>query len=261
MRNRGNGMSDLNGKVALVTGGARGLGEFMAEALVRAGVSVYISSRKADVCEATAAQLSAQGRCVSLPFDLSNMAGVEALVGEVGARERRLDILINNAGATWGAPLDDFPESGWDRVMDLNVKSIFFLIQKLLPLLREAASPSDPARIINVGSIAGLNPGGGDNYSYKASKAAIHHLTRMLAGRLGPENITVNAIAPGPFATKMIEHLIRDPDARKRLEAGVPLRRIGGADDIGGVALFLCQRASGYISGAVIPLDGGYACA
>jgi NAD(P)-dependent dehydrogenase (short-subunit alcohol dehydrogenase family) len=252
-------MTDLKGKVALVTGGSRGLGEFMAQALVKAGAKVYVSSRKADVCDATAAELSQHGVCVSLPQDLSTMAGVSALSAEVAGRETKLDILINNAGATWGAALDDFPESGWDRVMDLNVKSVFFLTQKLLPQLRAAASPEDPARIVNVGSIAGTNPGGGDNYSYKASKAAVHHITRMLAARLGPEHITVNAIAPGPFETKMMEFALRQPEARRRIEQGIPLGRVGGAADIAGVALFLSGPASAYISGAVIPLDGGSA--
>jgi NAD(P)-dependent dehydrogenase (short-subunit alcohol dehydrogenase family) len=250
-------MGELSGKVALVTGGSRGLGEFIAEALVKAGAKVYVSSRKAEVCDATAAELSKHGTCESLPFDLGGMAGVEGLAAAVAARESRLDILVNNAGATWGAPLDEFPESGWDRVMDLNVKSVFFLSQKLLPLMRAAATAQDPGRIINVGSIAGTSPGGGDNYSYKASKAAVHHLTRMLASRLGADHIVVNAIAPGPFETKMMEFALKDPAYRKRIEEGIPLGRVGLADDISGVALFLCQRASAYISGAVIPLDGG----
>jgi NAD(P)-dependent dehydrogenase (short-subunit alcohol dehydrogenase family) len=252
-------MGELSGKVALVTGGSRGLGEFMAEALVRAGARVYVSSRKAEACEAVASDLSRYGECLSLPFDLASLEAVQDLAQAISAREPALHVLVNNAGATWGAPLDDFPESGWDKVMDLNVKSVFFLTQKLLPLLRKAASPADPARIINVGSIAGTNPGGGDNYSYKASKAAVHHLTRMLAGRLGPENITVNAIAPGPFETKMMEFALKDPESKRRIEHGIPLGRIGLAEDISGLALFLCQRGSAYISGAVIPLDGGAA--
>jgi len=254
-------MSDLKGKVALVTGGSRGLGEFMAEAYVKAGAKVYISSRKAEVCDAIATELSRHGECVSLPFDLGGMAGVQALAVAVAARESKLDILVNNAGATWGAPLDDFPEAGWDRVMDLNVKSVFFLTQKLLPLLRAAATAEDPARIINIGSIAGTNAGGGDNYSYKASKAAVHHITRMLAARLGPENITVNALAPGPFETKMMEFALKEPEIRKSIERSIPLGRVGQAEDIAGVALFLCQRAAAYITGAVIPLDGGSAAA
>ncbi|MGH6955218.1 MAG: SDR family oxidoreductase [Caulobacteraceae bacterium] len=254
-------MTDLTGKVALVTGGSRGLGEFMAEALVMAGARVYVSSRKADVCDATADRLSAHGECLSAPADLSRSDEIERLATDIGAREPRLHILINNAGATWGAPLDEFPESGWDRVMDLNVKSVFFLTQKLLPGLRAAASPEDPSRIVNVGSIAGTHPGGGDAFSYKASKAAIHHITRMLAARLGPENITVNAIAPGPFETKMMEFALKEPQSRARVEQAIPLGRVGGREDIAGVGLFLCSPASAYISGAIIPLDGGAAAA
>lgn len=254
-------MSELTGKIALVTGGSRGLGEFIAEALVKAGAKVYVSSRKAEVCDETAKALSQYGECISLPFDLASMAGVDGLVQAVAARETRLDILVNNAGATWGAPLDDFPESGWDRVVDLNVKSVFFLTQKLLPLLRAAASQAGPARVINIGSIAGTHVGGGDNYSYKVSKAAVHHLTRDLAGRLGKEGILVNAIAPGPFETKMMEFALRDPQSKRRIEQSIPLGRVGVAQDIAGVALFLCGPASSYITGAIIPLDGGSAAA
>lgn len=254
-------MSGLDGKVALVTGGSRGLGEFIAEAFVRAGARVYVSSRKADVCDATASELSAYGDCRSLPEDLGEMGGVERLAGAITERETKLDILVNNAGATWGAPLDAFPEEGWDRVMDLNVKSVFFLTQKLLPLLKAPATPEDPSRIINIGSIAGTNAGGGNNYSYKASKAAVHHITRMLAAELGPQHITVNAIAPGPFDTKMMAFALKDPVAKERIERGIPLGRVGYAKDISGVAMFLCGTEASYITGAVIPLDGGAAAA
>ncbi len=254
-------MPDLKGKVALVTGGSRGLGEFIAEALVKAGAKVYVSSRKAEVCDATARELSQYGECISLPLDLASMSGVDALAAGIAGRETKLDILVNNAGATWGAPLDDFPESGWDRVVDLNVKSVFFLTQKLLPLLRAAAKACDPARVINIGSIAGTHVGGGDNYSYKVSKAAVHHLTRDLAGRLGREGILVNAIAPGPFETKMMEFALRDPESKRRIEQSIPLGRVGVAADIAGVALFLCAPESAYLTGAVIPLDGGSAAA
>jgi NAD(P)-dependent dehydrogenase (short-subunit alcohol dehydrogenase family) len=254
-------MADLEGKVALVTGGSRGLGEFIAEALVRAGARVYVSSRKADVCDATAAELSAHGECRSLPADLGQMGGVERLAKAVTERESKLDILVNNAGATWGAPIEAFPEEGWDRVMDLNVKSVFFLTQKLLPLLKAAATADDPSRIINIGSIAGTNAGGGNNYSYKASKAAVHHVTRMLAAELGPQHVTVNAIAPGPFDTKMMAFALNDPATKDRIERGIPLGRVGYAKDISGVALFLCRPEASYITGAVIPLDGGAAAA
>jgi NAD(P)-dependent dehydrogenase (short-subunit alcohol dehydrogenase family) len=244
-----------------VTGGSRGLGEFIAEGFVKAGAKVYVSSRKAEACDATAKALSQYGTCISLPFDLGTMEGVEGLAAEMAKREAKLDILVNNAGATWGAPLDDFPESAWDKVMDLNVKSVFFLTQKLLPQLRAAATAEDPARIINIGSIAGTNAGGGDNYSYKVSKAAVHHLTRGLAARLGGEQITVNAIAPGPFETKMMAFALDDAQARKRIEQGIPLGRVGVARDISGVAIFLCAPAASYVTGAVIPLDGGSAAA
>jgi NAD(P)-dependent dehydrogenase (short-subunit alcohol dehydrogenase family) len=261
-RNGKRDMLDITGKVALVTGGSRGIGEFIAEALVKAGAKVYVSSRKADACEATAAALSKFGACISLPFDLAAMAGVEGLTAALAKRERKLDILVNNAGATWGAPLDSFPESGWDRAMDLNVKSVFFLTQKLLPLLRGAATAEDPSRVINIGSIEGTHAGGpSDNFSYRASKAAVHQLTRMLAVRLGPQNITVNALAAGPFDTKMMEFALTDPEMRRRLEDGIPLGRVGSAKDIGGVAVFLCHRSAAYITGAIIPLDGGMAAA
>jgi NAD(P)-dependent dehydrogenase (short-subunit alcohol dehydrogenase family) len=224
---------------------------------VKAGARVYVSSRKAEACDATAAELSQFGVCESLPVDLATMAGVQALAADMLGREKRLDILVNNAGATWGASLDEFPESGWDRAMDLNVKSVFFLTQKLLPLLRAAGSVEDPARVLMVGSIDGSHAGGGNNYSYKASKAAIHHLTRMLAAQLGPDHITVNCIAPGPFETKMMEFALSNPRARQRIEASIPLGRVGGPADIAGLALFLCQGAAAYVTGAVIPLDGG----
>ena len=194
---------DLSGKVALVTGGSRGIGEMIAEGYVASGVRTYISARKAAACNETAERLAAQGECISIPADLSSLEGVNHLANEIKAREKQLDILVNNAGATWGAPIEEFPERGWDKVMDVNVKGPFFLTQALLPLLEAAATPEDPARIINVGSIDGLNVNQLGTYSYGPSKAAIHHLTRTFASHLAERNITANAIAPGPFPSKM----------------------------------------------------------
>ena len=239
----------LKGKTALVTGGSRGLGLFVADGFVRAGVKVIISSRKKDVCDRVAAELSAVGECESIPADLSTMEGVKTLSEAVKERAPRLDILINNAGATWGATLEEFPESGWDRVLDTNVKSIFFLTRELLDPLKAAAMPEDPARVVNVGSIAGTRVWGTDNYAYNTSKAAVHHLTRALAARL----------ARGPFHTKMMGFALQDEEARQRIERDIPLGRIGGSDDMLGVTGFLCSRAASYITGAVIPLDGGSA--
>ena len=196
----------IEGKTALVTGGSRGIGEMIAGGFLAHGAKVYISSRKADACEATAARLVDEfgGECISLPGDVGNMAGVTALASELGARESRLDILVNNAGTAWGAPLDEFPESGWDKVMATNVKGIFFLTQQLLPLLRASATHEDPARVINIGSVDGIKTPIFDNFSYGPSKAAVHHLTRVLAAHLVKENIIVNAIAPGPFPSWML---------------------------------------------------------
>jgi len=196
----------IEGKIALVTGGSRGIGEMIAAGFLASGAKVYISSRKADVCEATATRLAEKhgGECIPLPADLSGLAGVEAVAAALGECESQLDILVNNAGATWGAPIDEFPEQGWDKVMDTNVKGVFFLTQKLLPLLRKSATPDDPARVINVGSVDGLKTPIFDNFSYGPSKAAVHHLTRVMAAHLVKENIIVNAIAPGPFPTWML---------------------------------------------------------
>ena len=248
----------IAGKTALVTGGSRGLGLFVADGFVRAGVKVYISSRKAEVCDQVAAELSQVGECVSLPADLSRHDEVLRLASELRAREAKLDILVNNAGATWGAPIEDFPEIGWDRVMDLNVKSVFFLTQQLLPLLRAAGTAQDPARVVNIGSVAGLHAyGSGTTFSYNASKAALHHLTRTLAARLAADHVNVNAIAPGPFATKMMAYALDDVEHRAEIERSIPQGRIGQPADMLGLAGFLCSPASAYITGVVVPLDGG----
>ena len=246
---------DVSGKVALVTGGSRGIGEMIAAGFVAGGVKTYISARKADACDATAARLSKQGECISIPADLSTTDGVLQLAAELGRREERLDILVNNAGATWGAPLEEFPESGWDKVMDVNVKGPFFLTQALLGMLEAAASAEDPARIINVGSIDGLNVNQMGTYSYGASKAAIHHLTRTFASHLAGRHITANAIAPGPFPSKMTAGIAKT--LGEQIREHVPLKRWGEPADMAGTAIFLASKAGAYVSGAVIPVDGG----
>jgi len=250
-----NNLFNISGKVALVTGGSRGIGEMIAEGFVANGVKTYISSRKADVCDATAARLSKQGECISIPADLSTKDGIAALAQEITSRESHLHILVNNAGATWGAPIDEFPESGWDKVMDINVKGPFFLTQALLPLLEAAASHEDPARIINVGSIDGLNVNKLGTYSYGASKAAIHHLTRTLASHLAERSITANAIAPGPFPSNMTAGIAKTMG--DVIRDHVPLKRWGESADMAGTAIFLASKAGAYVSGAVIPVDGG----
>jgi len=246
---------DLSGKVALVTGGSRGIGEMIAAGFVANGVKTYISSRKADACDATAAHLSTIGECISVPADLSTADGIATLAESLKSREQRLDILVNNAGAAWGAPIEEFPEIGWDKVMDINLKSPFFLTQALLPLLEAAASPEDPARIIMVGSIDGLNVNKLPTFSYGPSKAAVHHLTRMLAAHLADRKITINAIAPGPFPSKMMAHTLETMG--EKIRRSVPLKRIGEPGDMAGAAIYLASKASSYVTGVVIPVDGG----
>lgn len=246
---------DVSGKVALVTGGSRGIGEMIAEGFVANGVKTYISSRKADACDATAARLAEQGQCISVPADLSTAAGIKTLVEELAHRETRLDVLVNNAGATWGASIDEFPEAGWDKVMNINVKAPFFLTQALLPLLEQSATAEDPARIIMVGSIDGLGVNRLPTFSYGPSKAAVHHLTRTLASHLADRFITANAIAPGPFPSKMMAHTLETMG--ERIRQGVPLKRIGEGADMAGTAIYLASRASSFVTGVVIPVDGG----
>ena len=246
---------DVSGKVALVTGGSRGIGEMIAAGFVANGVKTYISARKADACNATAARLSEQGECISIPADLSTMEGITALADEIKSRESQLDILVNNAGATWGASIEEFPEAGWDKIMDINVKGPFFLTQALLSLLEASGSAGDPARIINVGSIDGLNVNKMGTYSYGPSKAAIHHLTRTFASHLAGRDITANAIAPGPFPSKMTAGVAKVMG--DEITAGVPLKRWGEPADMAGTAIYLASKAGAYVSGAVIPVDGG----
>jgi len=246
----------IRGKTALVTGGSRGIGLMIARGFLEAGAKVYISSRKKDVCDDVARQLAEVGECISLPADISSAAGCAALAKEIATREERLHILVNNAGAAWGATLADMPESGWDKVMNTNVKSIFFLTRDLLPLLDKAGSPADPARVINIGSIDGIKVPFTDNFAYPPSKAAVHHMTRDLAVKLGGMNITVNAIAPGPFESQMTKWMLEHFQAT--FEKQCPLRRIGSPHDMAGVAIYLASRAGSYVNGVVIPVDGGY---
>jgi NAD(P)-dependent dehydrogenase (short-subunit alcohol dehydrogenase family) len=252
-----NELFDVSGKTALVTGGSRGIGLMVARGLVQAGAKVIVSSRKEDQLNAAADELAADGDCTAIPADLSTPDGAAELAAATAERFPQLDILVNNAGATWGAPLDEFPASGWDRVMHTNVEGMFHLTIALLGSLRAAASADEPARVINIGSIDGLRTPVTENYSYSASKAAVHMLTRHLAKRLAAEHITVNAIAPGPFPSKMTAFMLDEPESRQAVESMVPLGRVGGPDDAAGLVLFLASRAGSYLTGTVIPLDGG----
>jgi len=245
----------IKGKVALITGGSRGIGLMIARGFVEAGAKVYISSRKREVCDQVADELSSIGQCTSIPADLSTVGGSAYLAHEISSREQSLNILVNNAGAAWGAPLADYPEAGWDKVMDTNVKSIFFLTRDLTPILERSARPGDPARVINIGSIDGLKVPRVENYAYAPSKAAVHHLTRVLAIKLGPRGITVNAIAPGPFESHMTKWLLEN--FQDEIEAECPLGRIGSPPDMAGAAIYLASRAGAYVNGVVIPVDGG----
>src|SRR5215472_8030149 len=246
---------DLTGKTAVVTGGTRGIGLMIARGLLQAGASVYLSSRKPEAGEAAAAELSAHGQVVSVPADLAREEECVRLAIEVGHAEERVHVLVNNAGATWGAPLAEFPAAAWDRALDLNLKAPFYLTRAFLPLLEAAATTDDPGRVINIGSIDGLRVPELPTYSYSASKAGVHQLTRVLARELGPRHITVNAVAPGPFESKMMAATLAE--FGDEIAASSPLGRIGRPDDMAGVAIFLSSRAGAYVTGAVIPVDGG----
>ncbi|MFE0360398.1 SDR family oxidoreductase [Streptomyces griseoaurantiacus] len=248
---------DLRGKYALVTGGTRGIGMMIARGLLRAGARVVISSRDADACAEAERQLSEFGEVRALPADLSRYEECRRLADLVTADSGRLDILVNNAGAMWREPLETFPVEAWNSVVDLNLKSPFWLVQALLPALRAAGTADDPARVINIGSIAAIHVAASPNYSYAGSKAGLHQLTRVLARELGPQHVTVNAVAPGPFPSRMMASTLETHgDA---IAAKAPLRRVGREDDMAGVAVFLASRAGSYLTGAVVPVDGGIA--
>ncbi|MEO3743935.1 SDR family oxidoreductase [Plantactinospora sp. B5E13] len=251
------GLFAVDDKTVLVTGGTRGIGLMIAQGFVEAGARVIVSSRKPDVCLAVAERLSGYGRCEAIPADISTAAGATRLAEAVLARVPALDVLVNNAGATWGAPLEAYPESAFDKLWAVNVKAVFQLTTALLPALRASATADDPARVINIGSIDGIRVPWMEVYAYAATKAAVHMLTRSLAHQLAPEHITVNAIAPGPFESKMMAFALDDPATRATIEHQVPLGRIGRPDDMAGAAIYLASRAGAYLTGAVIPVDGG----
>jgi NAD(P)-dependent dehydrogenase (short-subunit alcohol dehydrogenase family) len=247
----------IEGKTAVVTGGSRGIGLMIARGYVEAGARVYISSRKKEVCDEVAAELSKSGECFSAPADLSTEDGAIQLAAQVSQNEDKVHILVNNAGAAWGAPIPEYPDAGFDKVMNLNVKGIFHCTKHFLPLLEAAGTEEDPARVINIGSIDGIRVPMLENYAYSASKAGVHMLSRHLAHHLVDKNITVNAIAPGPFPSKMTKFMF---DMGEDLVASqVPLKRAGRPDDMAGAAIYLASRAGSYLTGAIIPVDGGSA--
>lgn len=246
---------DVAGKVAVVTGGSRGIGAMIARGFVDNGVRTYLTARKEAELNATAEELSALGDCIAIPSNLGSLEGVKAFAGAIREREEQLHILVNNAGATWGAGFDEFPEGGWDKIMDLNVKSLFFLTQQLADVLRAAGTAEDPARVINIGSINGVTHPHMNNYSYSASKAAVHHLTRHLGADLAADHINVNAIAPGFFPSKMTAHMLED---HEEMLKDIPRGRLGNPEDAAGTAIYLSSRASAWVTGHTLALDGGY---
>ena len=246
----------LEGRVALVTGGSRGIGKMIAQGFLEQGAKVYISARKAPVCDQTAEELSKIGPCISLPHDISTVTGAQALAAEFLQHESALDILVNNAGAAWGADFEEFPESGWDKVMDLNVKSPFFLTQALHGALKKNASSDKLSKVVNIASIDGIRINPWETYSYQASKAGMIHLTRRMAARLIRDNIAVSGIAPGAFASEMNKAA---RDHGEAVAAMVPAKRIGRDEDMAGTAVFLASRAGDYVIGDTLAVDGGVA--
>lgn len=254
----------LEGKTALVTGGATGIGTMIATALVEAGADVMIASRKAEDCMKVADKLNehaksigAKGSATGFGGDVSSQEGVTDLANEVKNRTDNLNILFNNAGTSWGAPLEEFPYSAWKRVLDLNVTGLFELTRQLLPLLEKAATPADPARVVSLGSVMGTAPLGDGAYSYAASKAAVHHLTRIMGKELAHKHITFNAFAPGPFPSKMTAHATTTDEQKEVVGSTVPLGRVGNPDDIAAATLYLCGPGGSYVTGAILPIDGG----
>ncbi|MFM5885556.1 MAG: SDR family NAD(P)-dependent oxidoreductase [Novosphingobium sp.] len=247
----------LDGKIALITGGSRGIGKMLLEGYLAAGCArVYITARKKAQLDETVAEFEAlyPGKVIGLAGDLSQSDGIAQLVAELSARETRLDVLVNNAGAAWGGDFETFPEVGWDKVMDLNVKSLFFLTQKLFPLLKAAGTFERPAKVINIASIDGLRPNPWETWSYQASKAAVIHLTKRMAARLIKDNIVVSCIAPGAYPSEMNKAAAKNPEGSAK---GIPFKRVGVAEDIAGGAIYLASRAGDYVVGTTIPIDGG----
>jgi NAD(P)-dependent dehydrogenase (short-subunit alcohol dehydrogenase family) len=244
----------IEGRTALVTGGTSGIGAMIARGYVEAGARVFVASRKAEACEATAKELSQHGSCIGIPADLGSEQGCRALADEIADREPALHILVNNAGANWGAPFAEFPDAAFDKVLALNVKGVFHLTRALVPLLEKAAEVGNPARVINIGSIDGIQVPLLETYAYSASKAAVHHMSRVLARKLAP-HITVNAVAPGPFQSKMMAATL--DQFGDSIAGNNPLGRIGAPEDMAGIAIFLASKAGAYVTGTVIPVDGG----
>jgi NAD(P)-dependent dehydrogenase (short-subunit alcohol dehydrogenase family) len=248
----------MQDKICVVTGGSRGLGAFMAQGFLEAGAKrVYITARKAEACISAAEELSQYGECIAIPGDVATTEGLQNLATELMSREQHIDVLVNNAGTGWGAPFGQFPEKGWDKVMDINVKSPFFLSQALAPLLKKNATADNTSSIINIGSIAGICGDALENFSYATSKTAIHQLTRVLSTELAKDHVRVNAIAPGRFYSKLTEFLSNDKEAFEEELQSIPMRRWGEATDIAGVAIMLASKAGAFITGQIIPVDGG----
>ncbi|KAF1067920.1 MAG: Rhamnolipids biosynthesis 3-oxoacyl-[acyl-carrier-protein] reductase [Pseudomonas citronellolis] len=248
----------LAGRTALVTGGTRGIGRMIAQGLLEAGARVFICARDGQACAETAAELSAYGDCQGLAANLAHEEGARALADALGARIEHLDILVNNAGTTWGAPLESYPVSGWEKVMQLNVTAVFSCIQQLLPLLEKAGNAQSPARIINIGSVAGFASLGEQAYAYGPSKAALHQLSRMLARELVQRHINVNVIAPGRFPSKMTRHIANDAEALAEDNAHIPMGRWGREEEMSALAVALASTAGAYMTGNIIPIDGGF---